>query len=122
MEALALGRPVITTAVAGIPELVDSECGWLVPAGSEEALVEAMRQALAASPAELRAKGEVGRERVRRMHDGRRNAEELLRRLLILDNPKLAAKAISTESRDTDHVRELAVDDEAGDKERVGRA
>jgi glycosyltransferase involved in cell wall biosynthesis len=34
MEAMALGRPVLTTFVAGIPELVlDREHGWLVPAG-----------------------------------------------------------------------------------------
>src|SRR5205807_4418120 len=32
MEALALARPVITTAIAGIPELVDNGCGWLIPA------------------------------------------------------------------------------------------
>ena len=38
MEALAMTRPVIATAIAGIPELVDEECGWLIPAGSEEAL------------------------------------------------------------------------------------
>jgi glycosyltransferase involved in cell wall biosynthesis len=79
MEALALGRPVITTAIAGIPELVDDGCGWLIPAGSEDALVEAMKQALAASPDQLDRKGEVGREKVHRMHHGQRNAEELLR-------------------------------------------
>ena len=39
MEAMALRRPVITTYVAGIPELVrDGENGWLVPAGDVEAL------------------------------------------------------------------------------------
>ena len=53
MEALALGRPVISTYIAGIPELVDAGCGWIIPAGSEEHLVTAMRQALAASPQEL---------------------------------------------------------------------
>jgi len=79
MEALALGRPVITTEIAGVPELVDSDCGWLIPAGSEDALVEAMKQALVASPDQLNRKGAVGRERVHRLHDGRRNAEELLR-------------------------------------------
>src|SRR5688572_31740184 len=50
MEALALGRPVLATAVAGIPELVSPECGWLVPAGSVEALVQAMKDALATPP------------------------------------------------------------------------
>jgi glycosyltransferase involved in cell wall biosynthesis len=74
MEALALGRPVIATAIAGIPELVDETCGWLIPAGSEEALVEAMSAALRASPDELSTKGAVGRERVQRLHSADRNA------------------------------------------------
>ena len=43
MEAMALRRPVLTTYVAGIPELVrPGENGWLIPAGSVEALAEAM--------------------------------------------------------------------------------
>jgi colanic acid/amylovoran biosynthesis glycosyltransferase len=74
MEALALSRPVITTAIAGIPELVDAECGWLIPAGSERALVDAMTTALKASPEELARKGAVGRTRVLEMHDAARNA------------------------------------------------
>jgi glycosyltransferase involved in cell wall biosynthesis len=74
MEALALERPVIATAIAGIPELVDDECGWLIPAGSEEALVDAMSAALGALPDELVAKGAVGRSRVGEMHDAARNA------------------------------------------------
>ena len=39
MEAMALRRPVISTYVAGIPELIHpGEHGWLVPAGDVEAL------------------------------------------------------------------------------------
>jgi colanic acid/amylovoran biosynthesis glycosyltransferase len=78
MEALALGRPVISTAIAGIPELVDDTCGWLIPPGSEEALVEAMTAALRASAEDLSAKGAVGRERVLRMHDAEENARLLI--------------------------------------------
>ena len=69
MEALALGRPAISTYIAGIPELVDEGCGWIIPAGSQEALVEAMRAALAASPETLAAKGAEGRARIERGHD-----------------------------------------------------
>jgi glycosyltransferase involved in cell wall biosynthesis len=77
MEALALGRPVITTAIAGIPELVDSCCGWVVPAGSKEALVSAMQAVLDAPAEQLTAMGLVGRERARAMHNAKRNAAEL---------------------------------------------
>jgi glycosyltransferase involved in cell wall biosynthesis len=77
MEALALARPVITTFIAGIPELVDQECGWLIPAGSVADLVTAMTDALHASPEFLFSKGLVGRERVLRLHDADRNASFL---------------------------------------------
>ena len=64
MEAMALGRPVISTYVAGIPELVvPGLCGWLVPAGSVEALVEAMRDALLSSTADLERLGRAGTAR-----------------------------------------------------------
>ncbi|QNN67131.1 glycosyltransferase [Sphingomonas lutea] len=81
MEAMALRRPVIATAIAGIPELVDRECGWLVPAGSAEALASAMAQALDTPLHELARLGEEGRRRVVEQHDVRRNTAELLQRL-----------------------------------------
>ena len=50
MEALALGRPVISTYVAGIPELVEQDVnGWLVPAGAVEPLANAMIAVLIAA-------------------------------------------------------------------------
>ena len=72
MEALALGRPVISTYVAGIPELVeDGVNGWLVPAGSVEALVVAIESLLTAEPSRLEAMGAKGRDAVARRHDMR---------------------------------------------------
>jgi colanic acid/amylovoran biosynthesis glycosyltransferase len=45
MEAMALQRPVISTYVAGIPELViPAEHGWLVPAGDVDALTHAVHR------------------------------------------------------------------------------
>ncbi len=70
MEALARGRPCVSTFVAGIPELVEpGENGWLVPAGAVGPLAAAIRAVLAAPPAELARMGEHGRKRVRAMHD-----------------------------------------------------
>ena len=55
MEAMALRRPVISTYIAGIPELVTSgEHGWLVPAGDAESLAFAMRACLEAPSATWR--------------------------------------------------------------------
>jgi glycosyltransferase involved in cell wall biosynthesis len=70
MEALALGRPVVTTYVAGIPELVDESCGWLVPAGDVERLAGAIKQCMAETPdALIETMGAAGRERVLERHD-----------------------------------------------------
>lgn len=78
MEAMALGRPVISTAIAGVPELVEpGKSGWLVPAGAVEALAEAMRAALDASPARLGEMGRVGAEKVRELHDVTQEAQRI---------------------------------------------
>jgi len=78
MESLARGRPVVTTAIAGIPELVrDGEEGWLVPSGDPIALSEAMRAALDLTPEALAEMGAKGRERVEQQHDSLREAERL---------------------------------------------
>ena len=42
-EAICLGKPVITSCVGGLPEIVDAaETGLLVPPGDIEALAKAM--------------------------------------------------------------------------------
>ena len=77
MEALALRVPVIVTQIAGTPELVNNQCGWLIPAGAIEPLADAMQAALNARPEDLRAMGEIGRARVLEQHDALRNARSL---------------------------------------------
>jgi glycosyltransferase involved in cell wall biosynthesis len=83
MEAFALARPVITTRIAGIPELVvHGENGWLIPAGNLERLVEAMAEALDAPAERLTAMGAAGRAAVIERHDSEREATKLARLLL----------------------------------------
>jgi colanic acid/amylovoran biosynthesis glycosyltransferase len=78
MEALALGRPVISTYVAGIPELIEPGVnGWLVPAGEVGILVEAMTDALTADPAELERMGRAGATRVAEQHNALTEARKL---------------------------------------------
>ena len=78
MEALALGRPVISTTIAGIPELVvPGVCGWLVPPGSVEGLARAMQSALEASTDVLDRMGRAGAERAAARHDGETEARKL---------------------------------------------
>lgn len=57
MEAMAAGKPVISTAVGGVPELVgDDSCGLLVPRGDSGALARAIDY-LAAKPKVRQAMG-----------------------------------------------------------------
>ncbi len=78
MEAMALGRPVISTYVAGIPELVEpGSNGWLVPAGSVIDLVQAMREALEASCEHLSTLGGMGASRVADRHNAVTEAKKL---------------------------------------------
>jgi len=68
-EAMALRRPVLSTHIAGIAELIlPGKNGWLYPPGSIEALVEAIEDCLSRSSEELRAMGEAARERALELH------------------------------------------------------
>lgn len=78
MEALALSRPVISTYIAGIPELVQPEkCGWLVPAGSVEDLAATLRTVLQTPVATLEEMGRAGATLVRQNHDAAVEAAKL---------------------------------------------
>jgi glycosyltransferase involved in cell wall biosynthesis len=69
MEAMALGRPVITTWIAAIPELVRPGLdGFLVAPGDEEGLVDAIARFVALDPAQRLAMGDRARRRVRQDH------------------------------------------------------
>jgi glycosyltransferase involved in cell wall biosynthesis len=78
MEALALGRPVVTTFVAGIPELVrDGVNGWLIPAGDVDALAAAMFAVLSTPADKLTSMGSAGAAAVQKLHDVRREVAHL---------------------------------------------
>jgi colanic acid/amylovoran biosynthesis glycosyltransferase len=79
MEAMALRRPVISTYVAGIPELVIPGInGWLVPAGSVVELMDAMEDMLAKSSEQLAAMGDAAYARVTQRHDINTEAKKLV--------------------------------------------
>lgn len=79
MEAMALRRPVLTTYVAGIPELVRAGAdGWLFPCGDLGALVAALRACLSATNESLTRMGVMARERVLARHDADLEAARLL--------------------------------------------
>lgn len=69
MEAFALQRPVLSTYIAGIPELVEpGKNGWLVPAGSVDALTSALGELMDAPIEALNEMGRVGAVATRERH------------------------------------------------------
>ncbi len=80
MEAMALRRPVISTYVAGIPELITpGETGWLVPAAAITPLVQAMEECLSTPADALQRMGETAYRRVIERHDIDVEAAKLVR-------------------------------------------
>jgi len=78
MEALGLERPVLSTYVAGIPELVaPGRNGWLIPAGSVDALADAVVDVLDTPTDTLIGYGRAGRADVLERHDVRVTAAAL---------------------------------------------
>jgi glycosyltransferase involved in cell wall biosynthesis len=62
IEAMAKGKPIIASAVGGIPDMIDEESGILVPVGDSEALASAMTQ-LAQNKERRLSMGRAARER-----------------------------------------------------------
>ncbi|UWR23518.1 glycosyltransferase [Sulfitobacter sp. S190] len=78
MEAMAAGRLVIATWIAGIPELVeDDKTGWLVPAGDAAALADAICDMAATPPARRTEMAQRARARVLARHDADAEARKL---------------------------------------------
>jgi glycosyltransferase involved in cell wall biosynthesis/GT2 family glycosyltransferase len=78
MESLALHRPVVSTYIAGIPELIlNGRTGWVVPAGSVDHLVDALREALTMNDDALMDIAKNGARAVKERHDSAREAARL---------------------------------------------
>ncbi len=70
MEAMALRRPVVSTYIAGIPELVQSgHNGFLCPAGDVDALAGQMEQCLTAPTSTLMQMGLFAQQAVLAQHN-----------------------------------------------------
>jgi colanic acid/amylovoran biosynthesis glycosyltransferase len=77
MEAMAMGLPVISTRIAGIPELVEDGCeGILVAPGRVDQLADSLNRLLA-DPELRRRLGANGREKILTEFDAERSAAEL---------------------------------------------
>jgi len=78
IEAMALGVPVVTTPISGIPELIrDGDTGYLCETDDVDSLADTLTVALKAHD-EARAVGARGRDEVHRTLDVRESARQLI--------------------------------------------
>lgn len=78
MEAMALRRPVISTYIAAIPELVmTGENGFLFPAGDVDALADTLEKFLALPNEQLSKMGDLAYQRVLERHSADTEAKKL---------------------------------------------
>ncbi len=76
LEAMAIGKPIIATAVGGVPELITHDVnGILVSPGNRHGLATAM-VALAEAPDRAREMGERGRQIVENKFDIKQMARQ----------------------------------------------
>jgi colanic acid/amylovoran biosynthesis glycosyltransferase len=77
MEAMAIGTPVVTTFISGIPELaIDGRTAAVVPAGDAAALADAIERTLD-DPAQADGLAVAARRRVEERHDLKTNVAQL---------------------------------------------
>jgi len=82
VEAMAVGLPVVSTNISGIPELIEhGVSGLLAPQKDARALAEAIAELLAA-PALRQKLGSAAREKVCRLFNAEANVLELHRLFL----------------------------------------
>jgi len=70
MESMSLEKPVISTYIAGIPELIENDVnGWMVPAGDTEQLADTIQKVLSKDSNTLKEIGIKAREKVIKRHN-----------------------------------------------------
>lgn len=84
-EAMSMGLPVVTTAIAGMREIVSPESGWLVPPAAPDALMRALRSLIAQKPERRWVMARAARGRIEQGLTLRHSAEALSRKISSLN-------------------------------------
>jgi len=87
LEAIAHGLPAIVTRVSGSEEIIDDDIGWLVPTNDEEALAEAIREALDLGHGGLHEMGKRARKKAEIEFDIERISVKYLELFMQLTEP-----------------------------------
>ncbi len=89
LEAMAVGRPVLTTTVPGCAESVDLSCGWRVPPRAPLRLAQIIRQAATMQPETLSRMGQAARQRVTRRFRDDQVTDQYLRAIAEICSPQI---------------------------------
>lgn len=78
VEAMAMGKPVVASAVGGLPEIVvENKTGFLIPPSNPQALSDALLR-LISNPALARRLGASGRRRVEECFDAKKQMVKVM--------------------------------------------
>lgn len=91
MEALVEERPVVAADVGSVAEVLQGDCGSVVPAGDPAAMAAAVAE-LVADPECARAGARRGAERVRLRYDREAGLEQLWREIVAESSPHTSAE------------------------------
>lgn len=87
LEALAIGRPVITTDAVGCREtVVDGENGWVVKVADADGLTDAMSEAVSMSREDLLKFAEASRKRAEEVFDVNKVNEKMISLIMGSEN------------------------------------
>lgn len=90
MESMSLKKPVISTYIAGIPELIENNVnGWLIPAGDINKLADAIEKSLKSDEKSIKEIGINAREKVLERHNIITEARKLRSHFLTSTKPKV---------------------------------
>lgn len=84
-EAMAMQKPIVSTAISDLPEILDG-CGWLAPPGDSDALATAFAD-IFDHPAAAAARAVAARDKCLRLYSARRSQTDLLAFLSQLSPP-----------------------------------
>jgi len=89
LEAMAIGRPILTTTAPGCADAIDLSCGWRIPPKNPQRIARIIRQAATSSPETLSRMGQAAHQRVTQRFRDDQVVNHYLRAIAEICSPKI---------------------------------